>query len=46
MSSQTIKLVEMIYYKKKKIELKLTNLHKIPKSASTVAAILDAILNK
>ena len=28
MSSQTIKLVEMMYYKKKKIELKLTDLHK------------------
>ena len=28
MSSQTIKLVEMMYYKTKKIELKLTDLHK------------------
>ena len=45
MSSQTIKLVEMMYYKKKENRAKIDEFAQILKSARTLAAILDAILN-
>ena len=43
MDLQAIKLIEMMYYKKKKIELKLKFV--VIKSDSTLTAILGAILN-
>ena len=45
MSLQTIKLVRIMYYKKEENRAKINEFAQILKSAHTLAAILDHILN-